>query len=56
MAVDKQSLKKSLDAAKVQIDNAMRRVDTASPEELHEIKGLAHVAAAFVDFNSGCGK
>ena len=54
MAVDKQNLKKQLEAAKTQIDNAVKRVDTASPDELHEIKGLAHVAAAFVDFNSGC--
>jgi hypothetical protein len=56
MATDKEHVKSVLQAAKLQIDNVVARIDKASPEQLAEIKGLAHTAAAFVDFNSGCGK
>ncbi|BDA83876.1 hypothetical protein Sa4125_14180 [Aureimonas sp. SA4125] len=56
MPADREHLKSVLEAAKIQIDNAVQRVDAANTEQLAEIKGLAHIASAFVDFNSGCGK
>jgi hypothetical protein len=54
-APNKEQLKKTLESAKAELDKAVKRIDKASPEQLHEISGLAHVAAAFVDFNKGCG-
>jgi hypothetical protein len=50
------NLKKSLSAAKLEIEKTISRVDTAQPHELAEIQGAAKIAAAFVDFstNHGC--
>lgn len=53
---DRDHLKSVLEASKLQIDNVIKRLDSASPEQLAEIRGIARTAAAFVDFNSGCGK
>lgn len=53
---DRAHLKSVLEASRIQLDNVIKRVDSASAEQLAEIRGMARTAAAFVDFNSGCGK
>jgi hypothetical protein len=45
-----------LEAARAEIDKAVARVDKADATHLAALAGAAHQLAAFVDFNSGCGK
>ena len=53
---DRQHTKAALTAAKLEIEKAIGRVDTASGADLAALRAGAIHAAAFVDFNSGCGK
>jgi hypothetical protein len=53
---EKKAVKDKLTAANEEIKKAIKRVDTADDKELAELRGAAHTASAFVDFNSGCGK
>jgi hypothetical protein len=55
MPADKATVKSTLEAAQAQLGHAAARVDAATPDQLAELHGLARAAAAFVDFNSGCG-
>ncbi|MFV0524939.1 MAG: hypothetical protein ACK5RL_10595 [Acidimicrobiales bacterium] len=51
----REELKQLLDAARLEIGVAMRRVDEGTDADLLAIAGAAVPLAAFVDFNSGCG-
>lgn len=53
---ERKNLKSVLEAAKLEIERTVSRVDTLEGHELSALKGAAHSLAAFVDFNSGCGK
>lgn len=54
MADNKDELKKSLEKSIEEIKKTIKRIDSASPSDLQEIKGASHTLAAFVDFNKGC--
>ncbi|AJC82076.1 hypothetical protein IE4803_PB00015 (plasmid) [Rhizobium etli bv. phaseoli str. IE4803] len=56
LANDQENIKAVLKAAKVQIDDTLKRVDSLDASEMNALKGAVHNVAAFVDFNSGCGK
>ncbi|MFV0259187.1 MAG: hypothetical protein ACK5PP_12160 [Acidimicrobiales bacterium] len=51
----REELKQLLDAARLEIGVAMRRVDEGTDADLLAIAGAAVPLAAFVDFNKGCG-
>jgi hypothetical protein len=53
---DRSHIKAALEAAKIELGNAIARVDSANEVQLAQLRGAAHLASAFVDFNSGCGK
>jgi hypothetical protein len=50
----KQELKALLERAKLEIDKMSKRVDSASDEELAEIRGTAIPMASWFDANAGC--
>jgi hypothetical protein len=56
ITTDRKNIKVALEAAHAEIGKAITRVDTANGPELENLKTGAKNLAAFVDFNSGCGK